>query len=84
MQARQRVLPDGTVEDYEKPRVSTDESDSASDDSPNAGIPADETTLGLPTAVDFAGGLATVGVAFGGISRAGAYAVDLESAFRFV
>ena len=69
---------------FVKARISTDEGESRSEDSPNAGIPKIETTLDLCTVQDFAVGCAVVRCAFGGAGKSGAAVIDLESAFRFL
>lgn len=69
---------------YKKARISTDESESSSEDSPNAGIPRFESALNLCTAKDFGQGIAIIATAFGGLHAVGAAVVDLESAFRFL
>lgn len=84
LQPRSRVIAGGEIEHYEKPRVSTDESESSSPDSPNAGISRAETELDLASAKDFAAGCGVVAEAFGGCDGIAAYVIDLESAFRFI
>ena len=89
---RNIVLADKTTVDpvtqvmthTQKPRISTDESDSKSKDAPNAGIPQDEKSLELCRAQHLAESLAIIAPACGGISRVGASVIDLESAFRFL
>lgn len=49
LQARTRVLDDGTVEDYLKPRITTDSSFGGID-SVNAGVPGAERAVALPSA----------------------------------
>ena len=91
MQERTRVLADGSVEQYAKPRVSQDASDGASA-SVNQGVPPSERTVTLPTAQAFARALAICDTA--GTSpaeeeagappvRAVGYAIDATAAFRF-
>ena len=80
-----KVADDGvTLVHYQKARISTDESESSSDDSPNAGIPRYESALNLCTAKDFGQGIAVIAAAFQGLHGVGAAVVDLESAFRFL
>ena len=89
-QTRTRKLASGELEEYEKPRISTDASDGA-ELSVNGGVPQRETGTELPTVQQFARGLAIVDTAAdsadgppAGAPRAVGYAVDATSAFRFL
>ena len=91
MQARTRVLADGSVEHYEKPRISQDGSDGAAR-SVNRGVPRHESVVTLPTAqaqgralaiCDSAGTTREEEEAGETAVRAEAYAIDATSAYRF-
>ena len=91
MQERSRVLPDGSVEHYDKPRVSQDASDGA-ERSVNGGVPQCERMVALPTAQAFGRALAICDTAGTSLEeeaagatpvRAVGYAVDATSAFRY-
>ena len=92
MQQRSRVLEDGSIEDYEKPRVTTNSSEGkdelGSDGLPrsvNDGVPAHEKAVLLPAIRQLgrgAGIVAQAGKADG--LRALAYCFDLKSAYRYV
>ena len=84
MQQRSRVIDDqGTIEDYEKPRITLNPS--AGPDSVNAGIPQEERSVALTTARDLGYGLALIDVPArdAGVSVAG-YGVDMTSAYSFI
>jgi hypothetical protein len=82
---KQRADPvTGELVNYQKLRISTDESESGSPDAPNPCIPKSETALDLCSAKDFGVGCAVVAPAFGGTSAIAGSLVDLESAFRFL
>lgn len=91
-QPKYRIKPDGSVEVWHKPRITTDASDGA-DDSINGGVPAHSRAVELPTAQRLARGAAIVD-AYGlydfstdspGLKRPRslAYCIDLEKAYRF-
>jgi len=90
-QARSRVLPSGEIEDYDKPRVTTNssfgEGEVGSDGRPlavNEAVPQDERFIVLPTVRQLGRGAAIVaeaGAADG--LQAEAYCFDLKSAYRF-
>ena len=87
MQERSRLVPaEGggapTLELYLKARVTQDSSDGG-DHAVNAGVPADERYVTLPTVQQHARGLAICDTAGGGAARAASYVVDAESAYRF-
>jgi hypothetical protein len=84
MQQRSRVVDDaGTVEDYEKPRITLNPS--AGPDSVNAGIPKDERGVALTTARDLGYALAIIDVPArdAGHGVAG-YGVDMTAAYSFL
>ena len=84
MQQRSRVIDDqGTIEDYEKPRITLNPS--AGPDSVNAGIPPEERSVALTTARDLGYGLALIDVPArdAGVGVAG-YGVDMTSAYSFL
>jgi hypothetical protein len=64
MQERVRILPDGSLEDYLKPRVTANTSDGA-EESVNWGIPQRECEMQLPTVQQQGRGLAIVRSAAG-------------------
>lgn len=92
MQPRTRRKPDGTLEHYDKPRVSQDSSDGAAD-SVNAGVAVDQYGVELPTVQQFGRAVAIVDTAGSDPSdehwhgvpsvRAEEYLVDATAAFRF-
>ena len=89
MQPRSRVLADGTIEDYMKPRVTTDGS-FGGPDSVNAGVPDAERGVVLPSAQTLGVGWAVCQAAFddadqadGGGTPVAGYCVDAESAYSF-
>ena len=83
MQERQRLLPDGGVEQYLKPRITTDLSDGR-DASVNAGVDPLERGAVLPTNQHLGVAAAVVDEAAKAAGmQAGMWAVDLESAYRF-
>jgi hypothetical protein len=89
MQERLRVLPDGiSVEEYLKPRITTDASDGASE-SVNAGVPHEGRYVQLPKIQQHARAAAIIDTASDLIEpgepplHAASYVVDAESAFRF-
>ena len=92
LQQRSRVLDNGEVEDYEKPRVTTNSShgegevggDGISPLAVNEGVPAEQRYVLLPTVRQLGRGAAMVGEAGaeGGL-RAELYCFDLSSAYRF-
>ena len=83
LQQRARVLPDHSVEDYEKPRITLNPSRGS--DSVNAGIPDEEKAVRLTTARSLAYGLAVIDVPArdAGLS-VGGYCVDMTSAYSFL
>ena len=89
MQARSRVGADGRLEDYMKPRITSDGS-YGGPDSVNAGVTDAERAVGLPSAQSLGVGWAVCQSAFdgepaaeGGSVRVGGYCVDAESAYSF-
>ena len=89
LQARSRVGDDGVLEDYMKPRITTDGS-YGGPDSVNAGVTDVERAVGLPSAQTLGVGWAVCQSAFdgepegeGGGVRVGGYCVDAESAYSF-
>ena len=92
VQLRSRALPGGSVEDYEKLRITTNLSDgegALGDDgllplSVNEGVPHSERTIVLPAVRQLGQGAAIVGEAgrADGL-RAELYCLDLKSAFRY-
>ena len=83
-QTRQRLLPGGSLESYEKPRITTNSSD-LDGDSVNGAVADGDRTVGLPSGLDFAAGAGVVDSAGdGGAIRAETYCIDLESAYRFL
>ena len=83
MQERQRLTPEGELETYNKPRITTDLS--AAVDSVNEGVHQLDRGTVLPTNRDLgnAAGVCDAALARDGL-RAELYAIDLESAFRFL
>ena len=84
MQQRSRLLADGvTLEDYEKPRITTDSS-FGGPDSVNGGVPGRERSVMLPSIQSLGRGWAMCSAALGGDpdSTAG-YCIDAESAYSF-
>ena len=91
MQPRTRLQADGiTLEEYEKPRMTTDSSFGGVD-SVNAGVPGAERSVALPSAQSLGRGWAVCQAAFpadapageGGGTRVRGYCVDAESAYSF-
>ena len=89
MQSRVRVGPDGSVEEYLKPRITTDSS-FGGPDSVNAGVPDAERAVMLPSIQQLARGWAICDSAYddqpaadGGGTRTRGYCVDAESAYSF-
>ena len=90
-QARSRVLTGGEIEDFDKPRVTTDSSDGrgrlGSDGRPlsvNDGVPEDERAVELPTVRALGRGAAIVGEAGAEDGLAAeVYCFDLKAAYRF-
>ena len=92
LQQRSRVLPSGEVEDYEKPRVTTNSShgegevggDGEAPLAVNEGVPQSERYVRLPTVRQLGRGAAIVGEAgkADGL-KAELYCYDLSSAYRF-
>ena len=92
MQPRTRLRDDGSVEHYDKPRISQDSSDGAQQ-SVNGGVPNDESGVELPTVQDLGRALAIIDTAGSpkadGDSanesevRAESYMIDATAAFRF-
>ena len=91
MQARTRVKGDGSVEHYEKPRISQDSSDGA-ERSVNAGTAAATRLVELPTTQAMARGWAICDTAGTSAAeeeagetptRAVGYAIDDTSAYRY-
>jgi len=91
MQPRSRVLPNGEVEDFEKPRVTTNSSDGkggvGSDGRPlsvNDGVPPEERYVQLPAVRQLGRGAAIVGEAGAADGlRAELYCFDLSRAYRY-
>jgi hypothetical protein len=90
MQDRVRVGADGAAEHYQKPRITTDASDGG-EESPNAGVPFCDRTVGLTDVHELgrAAAIADTATPLGDGThdddvRAGLFAVDLESAYRFL
>ena len=92
LQQRSRVLQSGEVEDYEKPRVTTNSShgegevggDGFSPLAVNEGVPQHERYVLLPTVRQLGRGAAIVGEAGAADGlRAELYCYDLSSAYRF-
>ena len=92
LQQRSRVLKSGEVEDYEKPRVTTNSShgegelggDGLSPLAVNEGVPQHERYVLLPTVRQLGRGAAIVGEAGAADGlRAELYCYDLSSAYRF-
>ena len=87
-QSRTRVLPDGSVEEYDKPRVTSDGSFGGIDSS-NAALQDDDRGVALPSAQTLGRGWAVCASAFPRAPRApsdagvGGYCVDAESAYSF-
>ena len=89
LQARSRVRDDGSLEDYMKPRITTDGS-YGGPDSINAGVTDVERAVGLPSAQTLGVGWSVCQSAFdgeptveGGGVKVGGYCVDAESAYSF-
>ena len=90
LQHRTRLLPDGvTLEEYEKPRITSDSS-FGGEDSVNAAIPDKERSVVLPSAQSLGRGWAIAQSAFPAPSLADpdpvhveGYCIDAESAYSF-
>ena len=84
MQHRARLLPDGkTLEEYEKPRITTDSSYGGVD-SVNAGVHASERSVMLPSIQTLAQGWAICQSALDASDApAAGYCIDAESAYSF-
>lgn len=89
MQSRTRLREDGTVEDYLKPRVTTDGS-AGGPDSVNAAVPEGERGVALPSGQTLGRGWAICQSAFdgapvgeGGGTAVEGYCIDAESAYSF-
>ena len=89
MQARSRVGEDGKLEEYLKPRITTDNSFGGID-SCNAAVAGSERAIELPSAQSLGRGWAICQSAFdnapadeGGGTPVGGYCIDAESAYRF-
>ena len=89
LQPRSRVRDDGSLEDYMKPRVTTDGSHGGPD-SINAAVADDERAVGLPSGQTLGVGIGICQSAFDGVpSDEGGgvpvvpYCVDAESAYSF-
>eukprot|EP00966_Prymnesium_polylepis_P011053 254116-Prymnesium_polylepis.1 len=89
LQARSRVRDDGTLEDYMKPRITTDGS-FGGPDSVNASVSDAERAVGLPSGQSLGVGWAACQSAFdgepaadGGNVQVAGYCVDAESAYSF-
>ena len=82
-QARSRVLPDGTVQDYEKDRISLNPSKGAN--SVNGGIPKHERRVALTSArqLGLAAAVTDVAAADAGIEIA-IYGTDITAAYSFL
>ena len=92
LQQRSRVLDNGEVEDYEKPRVTTNSShgegevggDGISPLAVNEGVPSEQRYVLLPTVRQLGRGAAMVGEAGAADGlQAELYCFDLSSAYRF-
>ena len=89
MQSRVRVGDDGTVEEYLKPRITTDSS-YGGPDSVNAGVDDFDRSVVLPSIQQLARGWAICDSAYadqpssgGGGTRTRGYCIDAESAYSF-
>ena len=91
MQQRTRKRADGTIEQYQKPRISTDCSDGA-EESVNGGVPPHERDIELPSVQQFGRAVAMVDAAGTtpadeaageAPTRAEMYIVDATAAYRF-
>ena len=82
LQPRYRADPDGSLVEFFKPRVTTDESFPRDGDveSPNAATPAFQTAVELPAATDLPRAAAII--AAGG-HPVGLYAIDFSDAYRY-
>ena len=81
-QQRSRAKADGSIEDYEKDRITLNPS--SGDDSVNSGIPADERSVRLTSARQLAEALAIVNVpASAAGSGVQGYGIDLSAAYSF-
>jgi hypothetical protein len=89
LQARARVGADGRLEEYMKPRITTDSSFGGVD-SINAGVPDAERSVRLPSGQSFGRGWAICQSAFdgqpveeGGGTEVQGYCIDAEAAYSF-
>ena len=89
LQSRMRLSSDGELEEYQKPRITTDNSFGGVD-SVNAGVPDGERAVRLPSVQTLGRGWGICQSAFDGQSAAdgggtpvGGYCVDAESAYSF-
>ena len=84
VQQRSRVLPDGTVQDYDKDRITLNPSKGA--DSVNGGIPVCERSVSLTDARKLGYSLAVIHVpaSAGGGPGAASYGTDVTSAYSFL
>ena len=82
LQPRYRREKDGSLVEFLKPRVTTDESFPRCGDveSPNAATPGDQTSVELPAATDLPRAAAVVAAAG---ARVGLYAIDFSDAYRY-
>ena len=82
LQPRYRADPDGSLVEFFKPRVTTDESfpREGAVESPNAATPACQTAVELPAATDLPRAAAVI--AAGG-QPVGLYAIDFSDAYRY-
>ena len=85
LQSRTRISPDGSVEEYDKPRITTDASFGGVD-SVNAGVKDLDRAVCLPTVQQLGRGWAICDTAYPKSSTRGtsAYCVDAESAYSFM
>ena len=85
LQSRIRISPDGSVEEYDKPRITTDASFGGVD-SVNAGVKDLDRAVCLPTVQQLGRGWAICDTAYPKSSTKGtsAYCVDAESAYNFM
>ena len=90
MQPRARLMPDGvSLEEYEKPRITTDSSHGGPD-SVNAGVPSGDRSVTLPSIQSLARGWSICQSAYGPVDasepngpRVQGYCIDAESAYSF-
>ena len=81
LQPKVRRLPDGSVEEWLKARVTTDDSFPRDGSSPNAAVPADQAGILLPRPTDLARAAAIA--ASSGLTI-GLYAIDCADAYRYM